>query len=532
MTAIQATGNYILWLAPKNAPIEDHIANLRQIGHQVEHVHDLNNSLKKDSPLPTTLILSHQQIFEASLAYLQTIKERAGEQPLFIIMHCAKPLSLIEKEQFYRLGGKELIIGDFGPEELQEKLESFNQLERKISDLLKQVQEASSMAVLSMETSSDLGSIIGFVKSAINSDSYTELAQHILDLTDHFSDACLIEIKELHQFSYHSNKPDQIDTLKTFMHEHKNQSRVQQIDDIIQINHENLVFLAKGLPNEDSAQMGRITDSLVMLCDISNRFAEALRIEEIVQKTEESKGRFLTTLSHELRTPLNSMLGFSSILLKKNSEKPLGESGIDALNRISDSTHTVNTIVNTLLDIAETQGKEASQTDIDLHRFLTRLAPPYQALANKKGLEFSCTLGDNVTLNTNEKKLATMLGNILDNAIKFTHTGTIEVSTKIKRDTEFGDRVCFIVKDTGIGIDPVNHKRIFEEIGQLNTEHDRAHYGVGLGLYYVHQITQQLDGEVDVASSLGKGSTFTLCLPIKQLEIDHSKDADNETMLF
>lgn len=522
----------VLWVAPPSSPIQDHVANLQQIGHAVAAVYDLEHWLANPDPIPNVLILSHFPDYKSALNVLLSVKSKTLLNPLLVILHRNELLSLLEKEDFYKSGGNEIIFGEFGPEELEDKLEHYAQLEQQVSDLNHQVDEASNMALLAMETSSDLGSIIGFVKSAINSETYSELARHMLDVTAHYSEHNLIEIKELHQHSYFSSQVSIDENMRAFMREHKNGTRVHLADDTMQINHENLVFLIKGLPCEDPAKMGRITDSLVMLCDISNRFTEALRVEEIVKKTEDSKGRFLTTLSHELRTPLNSMLGFSNLLLKKGGDKPLGDSGLDALNRISDSTHAVNTIVNTLLDIADTESREAHHAEIDLTRLLTRLVPAYQALANKKGLNFHSEIPENVILRSNEKKLAAMLGHLFDNAIKFTDQGTIQFHTQIRHDAEFGDRICFIVNDSGIGIDPVNHKRIFEEIGQLNTEHDRAHYGIGLGLYYVHQISQQLDGEVFVESAIGKGSTFTLCLPIKQVEIDHSKDADSDTTLF
>jgi len=522
----------VLWVAPPSSPIQDHVANLKQIGHKVTASYDLSAWLEDPEPIPDVLILSHFPDYKSALNVILSVKSKTLLNPLLVILHRDQLLTLIEKEDFYKSGGHELIFGEFGPEELEDKLEHHAKVTQQLSDLNHQVNEASNMALLAMETSSDLGSIIGFVKSAINSESYQELAQHMLDVTQHFSEHNLIEIKELHQHSYHSSLANIDDKMKQVMRNNKNGNRVQIVEDIMQINHENLVFLVKGLPSDDEAKMGRITDSLVMLCDISNRFAEALRVEEIIKKTEESKGRFLTTLSHELRTPLNSMLGFSNLFLKKGAEKPLGDSGLDALNRISDSTHAVNTIVNTLLDIADTESQDTQYSHVDLGRLLTRLVPAYQALANKKGLTFDSEIPEGITLNSNEKKVGAMLGHLFDNAIKFTEKGTISFHTEIKQDAEFGDRICFLVKDTGMGIDPINHKRIFEEIGQLNTEHDRAHYGIGLGLYYVHQVSQQLDGEVFVESSLGQGSTFTLCLPMKPVEIDHTKDADSDTMLF
>ena len=526
---VKDSGN-ILWVTPAPTENKDHVANLQQIGFHVHSCQEFSPELIKEST-PDILILSQQPDFSSAMRVFDQVRQVLSPQPLLTIL-CSEPLTLKEKERFYRKGGNEIVVGEFGPEELQAKFNAFTVLAHQINDLGKQASEASQMALLAMETSSDLGNIINFVKTAINCETYQELADHILEVVHIYSPKVLVELKALHHFAFYPDidHPD-FQALGLFMSQHKNAVRVQHIGNKIQINHDNLTLLVDDLPDDDTPRMGRITDSLVMLCDISNRFVETLRVEEIVQKSEHSKSRFLTTLSHELRTPLNSIRGFAQVLLGKKSDKPLGPSGKDALARIADSSDVVSTIVNTLLEIASSQSQLKSLKEIDAQHIAVLLENEYKQLAEDKGLSFICHRPDSLIFRSHETKVHTMLRHLLDNAVKFTDKGSVMLSIRHVTNEAFGDQVCFEISDTGIGIDPANHKRIFEEIGQLNTDHDRSHFGMGLGLYYVYHIAQQLDGEIEVDSQLGKGATFRLYFPVHTPEVDHSED-DTDTTLF
>lgn len=520
----------ILWVSPNPSPNQEHIANLKQVGFHVECCTTQAPTFSNGST-PDILIISQQPEFHQAIEVFDLVKKQVASNPLLTILSAEK-LTLQQKEQFFKEGGNEVIIGEFGSEELQSKFDAFTNLEHQIDDLGKQATEASQMALLAMETSSDLGNIINFVKTAINCETYEELASHILEVIHLYSENVLIELKALHHFAFFPDRSDdKFEPMRLFMSKHKNSNRVQHIGNKIQINHENLTLLVDDLPDDDSPRMGRITDSLVMLCDISNRFVETLRVEEIIQKSEQSKNRFLTTLSHELRTPLNSIRGFAQVLLGKKSDKPLGKSGLDALSRIADSSDSVNTIVNTLLEIAASQSQLKDLIDIDAQHLSILLENEFKASAEEKGLTFICNRPESIVFKSHESKVHTMLKQLLDNAIKFTANGSIMLSIRRVQNDAFGDQICFEVSDTGIGIDPVNHKRIFEEIGQLNTDHDRSYFGMGLGLYYVYHIAQQLDGEVEVDSKLGNGATFRLYFPIHTPEVDHSDD-DGDTTLF
>lgn len=259
-----------------------------------------------------------------------------------------------------------------------------------------------------------------------------------------------------------------------------------------------------------------------MLCDTANRFAQSIATEENLGKAEESRRRFLTTLSHELRTPLNGILGFSKALKKKDEETPLGKSGIDALSRIFESTNQINAIITTLIDISSASlgAQGMISKNFDISSLALKLETNFRQAALEKGLDFSIDYPDGLTMLSDEKKIYSMLQHLVDNAIKFTQSGSVNIRLNTDFNPTSGQRIIFEVSDTGIGIDPRDHKRIFTEVGQLNNEHNREHYGVGLGLYYVNLLSQQIGGSIEVESTPGEGAKFTLDLPAGELILE------------
>ena len=151
--------------------------------------------------------------------------------------------------------------------------------------------------------------------------------------------------------------------------------------------------------------------------------------------------------------------------------------------------------------------------NFDICALALKLETNFKNLANAKGLGFHIDYPDDLCMLGDEKKIYSMLHHLVDNAIKFTNTGQIEIDINTDLTAQTGQEIVFLVKDSGIGIDAKDHERIFSEVGQLNDEHNREHYGVGLGLYYTNLLAQQFKGKISVESALEQGARFTLRLP-------------------
>jgi len=511
------SNTHITWIAPDKAAIQKDVTFLEDQGFSVHYEHS-EKAWEDDAiahRIDLIIVSDDNNPGEAVQNCINAKKSSSSKiLPSLLI---TKSISQKEKELYFKTEAHGLIIEPHGPDELLSKVSHFIDYNKTKKELNTQIEEVSNMALLAMENSSDLGGIVTFVKSALKAKSYEELANYLFEATSCYSETSLLEIKGLKEHHYFSSDGRIDQNSKSLMLMNKKLDRLVQADRFIQTNHKSITLLINGLPVEDEAKMGRISDTLVMLCDAANRFAQALGVEENLKNAEASKQAFLNTLSHELRTPLNGILGFSKALASKNADNPLGVTGVDALNRIVDSTSQMNTIVTTLIDISnESSDKSANQLElIQLESLLLLLRAQFNEVANQKGIKFNISCPGDLTSYDDAKKISSMINHLMDNALKFTDEGSIDISASLEINDEKAEYIVISIKDTGIGIDKVNHELIFKEIGQLNTEHNRRHYGVGLGLYYVNLTSQQMNGCISIESELEQGSTFTLKLPRK-----------------
>ncbi|MCP3136762.1 hybrid sensor histidine kinase/response regulator [Pyxidicoccus xibeiensis] len=239
---------------------------------------------------------------------------------------------------------------------------------------------------------------------------------------------------------------------------------------------------------------------------------------ESLQLASEIKSRVVANVSHEFRTPLHSILGLSKVLLNPINGTLSGEQE-KQVQFIRNSAEALFELVNDLLDLSK---MEAGKTTLRHSRFVVRdvlsalrgmmkpLLPPdspveLRLVEPEEALE----------LETDESRLSQILRNLVSNAVKFTESGHVTVAvTPGPRDT-----VIFTVQDTGIGIAPENHERIFEEFSQVDSPLQRKVKGTGLGLPLARKLTELLGGTLTVQSSLGHGATFTVTLPRVHTEV-------------
>jgi signal transduction histidine kinase len=230
------------------------------------------------------------------------------------------------------------------------------------------------------------------------------------------------------------------------------------------------------------------------------------------------KSDFLATMSHELRTPLNSIIGFSEVL---TSNDKLSDKERRYAANIQSSGKMLLGLINDILDLAKI---ESGKMDLHLEEFsvldvvegLVTMARP---IAEKKAIEIDVAIEPGVPVVYQDAgKIQQILYNLLSNAIKFTPEGGRVI---VSADSSEKDLVL-AVEDTGVGIAPDDRERIFEKfrqgssglIGGENTL-TRRYSGSGLGLSIVRELARMLGGEISLESELGKGSTFTVRVPLR-----------------
>ena len=240
---------------------------------------------------------------------------------------------------------------------------------------------------------------------------------------------------------------------------------------------------------------------------IANRKAE---------ESENLKNSFLATISHEIRTPLNGVIGFASLLKKQNLSDERREQFRKA---IEDSGNILLSVIDNVIDISRISAGaiEINYKQEYLNNLIEEIFSANKSFAYEKKLNL--TFSNDLTLEESfifidKDKLIQILGNIVNNAIKFTNTGEVSFGYKIfKNNSQKDDKIEFFVKDTGIGINKEFNNIIFKSFRQVEDTLTRTYSGTGLGLTISKELISTLGGEIWVKSEINKGSTFFFTIP-------------------
>jgi len=243
--------------------------------------------------------------------------------------------------------------------------------------------------------------------------------------------------------------------------------------------------------------------------------AEEIRVaRDAADAANQAKSAFLANMSHELRTPMNAILGYSEMLMEE-AEDLKQEDFIPDLKKINQAGTHLLALINDVLDLSKIEsGKmEAFAESIDLDSLIDEISATAQPLmkknSNRLSIERSQHLG---SAHQDLTKLRQTLLNLLSNAAKFTHEGTITLH--VNRTEQAGvEWLSFAVSDTGIGIAEDKIERVFEEFAQADDSTTRDYGGTGLGLAISQRFCKLLGGDLSVHSELGEGSTFTIRIP-------------------
>ncbi|MFZ5779196.1 MAG: ATP-binding protein [Pseudomonadota bacterium] len=240
-------------------------------------------------------------------------------------------------------------------------------------------------------------------------------------------------------------------------------------------------------------------------------YAELDQRAEELKRASEVKSHFLSAVSHELRTPLNAITALSRMLAEQ-TDGPLNDEQHKQISYIRQATDTLTRLVNDLLDLAKVESGriDLHATNIavgDLLAALRGIMRPLQA-GDQVQLVFEDHTG-NATLFTDEGKLSQILRNLVSNALKYTDRGEVRVTASLNTP----GRIAFTVRDSGIGIPPEDHLRIFDEFVQVRNPLQSRTKGSGLGLPLSRKLADLLGGDITVDSEPGRGSTFSLEIP-------------------
>ncbi|WP_196214127.1 sensor histidine kinase KdpD [Methanolobus vulcani] len=267
---------------------------------------------------------------------------------------------------------------------------------------------------------------------------------------------------------------------------------------------------------ERTADLQASQQELVSIVENLNNTSEELKKANIrLQELDRLKSMFIATTSHELRTPLNSIIGFSSVLLEGWSGE-LNPEQKEQLQIVFSSGKHLLSLINDVIDISKIEaGKlEVYNEEFNLGEVIDEAVSLIKADAEEKGLELNVDIPD-ITIYSDRRRLLQCIINLLSNSVKYSEKGSVALEVRLN-----DNYVDISIIDTGIGIKEDDLSKLFIPFIRLESHLTDSTSGTGLGLYLTEKLVREvLNGSIDVISKYGEGSTFTLHIPINEVEL-------------
>ncbi len=292
------------------------------------------------------------------------------------------------------------------------------------------------------------------------------------------------------------------------------------------------LFSQHPVSDKEAALLEAVASTIGQVIQTSRAEEAMRRAKDQAEAASRTKSAFLASMSHEIRTPMNAIIGFSDML----TDGPLTADQRRHIQIIRDSSRSLLSLVNDILDFSKIEAGKMSieKVDCSLGQVLSSLEAMMAAKAREKGIELRIIENSVLPacLHTDPVRLSQCLLNLVSNAVKFTERGHVHLNVSLESPYD-RPSIRFDVEDTGIGIPKEKQQLIFESFSQADRSTTRRYGGTGLGLTITKQLTELLGGQLTVTSEQGRGSMFSLVIPVgldatRQPLLDRSRTPDHE----
>ena len=267
--------------------------------------------------------------------------------------------------------------------------------------------------------------------------------------------------------------------------------------------------------------LGMLVFCIIVLAYQAKQYRILVYAKQEAENKNNAKTQFLTNMSHEIRTPMNAVLGMDEMILRESTDPDITEYARD----IQSAGKNLLAIINDILDISKVEaGKmEIISNEYELREILDDVVNSIRFEAEKKGLLFEIKVDEKIPrrMYGDEFRIRQIIVNLLNNAVKYTEKGKVELT--VRAETYTGNNtgevlLCIMVSDTGIGITKENQKKLFHEFERLSADNNIE--GTGLGLAITSNLINMMNGTINLESTYGRGSVFTVVIPQKAIGSD------------
>lgn len=284
--------------------------------------------------------------------------------------------------------------------------------------------------------------------------------------------------------------------------------------------------------NIDSYYIELESKIVIVISDIEKQLILEEKLKEEIERSEKymkDKDSFIANLSHEIRTPINIITGMVYFLKSSKLDKPQ----MDNVNKLEEASDILLELVNNVLDFSKTKDHKfivENKLNFNFKEFLTQLTRIFENKISEKELKWYIkeNFDTDIMVYADKPRINQVLINLVNNAIKFTDRGFIELEISKTKEDDMGYNVQFCLKDTGIGIKKEDTLKIFQEFEQVEDALTKKYQGTGIGLAISKKIVESMDGKMWVESNYGLGTKFYFSIPLEKYNANITEEVKDD----